>query len=192
MFVLFTKDVYGFGTTMNGYILAYLGVIIAIVQGGLVGRAAEIWAEKYLALGGIAVEAVGLLAIPFAPQLGGLLPAVGPMAGFLPGLSAGLIALLVVLSVLAVGNGFANVSMTTLVSKNAEAERQGGAFGLTQSAGSIARAVGPVAAGALYAGVAFWTPFVAGGLLMGPIFVILAVTIVAQGPVGAVSSGTGD
>ncbi len=192
MFVLFTKDVYGYGTTMNGYILAYLGVIIAIVQGGLVGRAAEIWSEKYLALGGVTVQFVGLTAIPFTPQLGALLPAIGPLLGVLPTLSSGLIALLGVLSVLAVGNGFTNVSMTTLVSKNAEAERQGGAFGLTQSAGSIARAVGPVAAGALYAGVVFWAPFVAGGLLMIPIFLVLALTIVGDETAPDLSFRTGE
>lgn len=192
MFVLFTKDVYGYGTTMNGYILAYLGVIIAIVQGGLVGRAAEIWPEKYLALGGVAVESVGLAAIPFAPQLGAILPAIGPVVNFLPEISSGLLALLVVLAVLALGNGFANVSMTTLVSKTAEEDRQGGAFGLTQSAGSIARAVGPVTAGALYTGLAFWAPFVAGGLLMVPIFVVLALTLVAERPLTVVPSGSGE
>ncbi len=191
MFVLFTKDVYGYGTSMNGYILAYLGVIVAIVQGGLVGRAAEIWPEKYLALGGVAVESIGLVAIPFTPQLGSFLPASGPVAAFLPRVPSELIALLVVLTVLALGNGFANVSMTTLVSKTADEERQGGAFGLTQSAGSIARAVGPVTAGALYTGLAFWAPFVAGGLLMLPIFVILAVTLVVERPVTVVPSSSG-
>jgi MFS family permease len=121
-----------------------------------------------------------------------MLPATGPLVAGVPTLSAGLIALLVVLSILAVGNGFANVSMTTLVSKNAAEERQGGAFGLTQSAGSIARAVGPVAAGALYTGIAYWTPFLAGGLLMIPIFVVLALTIVAAPPVSQATPGAGD
>jgi DHA1 family tetracycline resistance protein-like MFS transporter len=162
MFVLFTKDVFGYGTAMNGYILAYLGVIIAVVQGGLVGRAAAIWDEKTLAIGGVTVEFVGLVAVPFAPQVGTVLPTVGPVG-------PALFALLGILSILAVGNGFANVSLTTLVSRSAAESDQGSAFGLTQSAGSIARAVGPVVAGALYTGVAFWAPFVAGGLVLLPI-----------------------
>ncbi|MFB6086363.1 MAG: MFS transporter [Halodesulfurarchaeum sp.] len=162
MFVLFTKDVYGYGTAMNGYILASLGMIIAIVQGGLVGRAAAVWDEKSLAIGGVTVEFVGLVAVPFAPQVGQYLPAIGPVG-------PGLLALLPILSILAVGNGFANVSLTTLVSRSAAEEDQGSAFGLTQSAGSIARAIGPVVAGALYTGVAFWAPFVAGGMVLLPI-----------------------
>jgi len=171
MFVLFTKDVYGYGTTMNGYILAYIGVIIAIVQGGLVGRAAAIWDEKSLAIGGVTVEFVGLVAVPFAPQLGQFLVPVGPIG-------PGLLALLFVLSILAVGNGFANVSLTTLVSRSAAERDQGSAFGLTQSAGSIARAIGPVVAGALYTGIAFWTPFVAGGLVLLPIGWLLYRTVI--------------
>ncbi len=162
MFVLFTKDVFGYGTTMNGYILAYIGVIVAIVQGGLVGRAADHWDESILAIGGVGVEFVGLVALPFAPQFGVFLPSIGPIE---PSLGA----LLLLLAVLAVGNGFANVSLTTLVSRSASETDQGSAFGLTQSAGSIARAVGPVAAGALYTGVAYWAPFVAGGLVLLPI-----------------------
>ncbi|MFP4530145.1 MAG: MFS transporter [Halodesulfurarchaeum sp.] len=171
MFVLFTKEVYGYGTAMNGYVLAYLGVIIAVVQGGLVGRAADIWDEKTLAIGGVSVEFVGLVAVPFAPQLGRFLPGVGPVG-------PGLLALLVVLSILAVGNGFANVSLTTLVSRSAAERDQGSAFGLTQSAGSIARAIGPIVAGALYTGVAYWAPFVAGGLLLLPIGWLLSRTVI--------------
>ena len=177
MFVLFTKDVYGFGTTVNGYVLAYLGVIVAIVQGGLVGRAAARWGEKRLAMGGAAVEFLALVSLPFAPQLGSFLPAAGP-------LGPELLALLGILAVLAVGNGFTNVSLTTLVSRSASEDEQGSAFGLTQSAASIARAVGPVAAGALYTGLAYWAPFVAGGLLVLPIVVLLHRTMVNDAPAG--------
>jgi MFS family permease len=173
MFVLFTKDVYGYGTAMNGYILAYLGVIVAVVQGGFVGRAATVWDEKSLAIGGVAVEFVGLVAVPFAPQIGQHLFGIGPIG-------PELLALLLVLAILAVGNGFANVSLTTLVSRSAAERDQGSAFGLTQSAGSMARAVGPVAAGALYTGVAFWAPFVAGGIVLLPIGWLLSRTVIGS------------
>jgi len=176
MFVLFTQDRFGYGPEMNGYILAFMGVVIAIVQGGLVGRLTERYGEQRLALVGVGLEALTLAAVPFAPQIAASLPQVGPLWGLLPTLGGGLLVLLAVLLVLAVGNGFANVSLTTLVSKSASDETQGGAFGLTQSAGSIARAVGPVVAGALYTAFVYWSPFVVGGLLMVPILYILATT----------------
>lgn len=169
MFVLFTKDLYGYGPTMNGYILAYVGVVIAIVQGGLVGRLTNRFGELRLALAGVGTMLVTLAALPFSPAVGGRLPSLGVL-----GLTAGLVVLLAVLTFLSVGNGFANVSLTTLVSQYAGDEEQGGAFGLTQSAGSIARTIGPVVAGGLYTVGAYWIPFVLGGLLMVPILAILS------------------
>jgi len=170
MFVLFTKDAYGYGPAMNGYVLAYLGVVIAIVQGGLVGRLTKCYGEQRLAVTGVALELLTLAALPFSPRLGAGLPTLDLSVVQIPG---ALLALLVVLTVLSVGNGLANVSLTTLVSKSAPDEEQGGAFGLTQSAGSIARAIGPVLAGLLYSAIVFWLPFVLGGLLMLPILYVL-------------------
>ncbi|MFB6156201.1 MAG: MFS transporter [Haloferacaceae archaeon] len=176
MFVLFTNDKFGYGTQMNGYILAFMGVVIAVVQGGLVGRVTDRYGEARVAVAGVAIESVSLAVLPFTWTLGSLLPSTGPLFAPLPTLPADLLSLLVVLTVLAVGNGFANVSMTTLVSRSAPAEEQGGAFGLTQSAGSIARAVGPVVAGGLYTAFVYWSPFVVGGVVMVPILYVLVTT----------------
>ncbi len=173
MFVLFTNDVFGFDTAANGYLLAYVGVVVAIVQGGLVGRLTTRFGEVPLATAGGVIELVSLAALPFTPVLGSWLPAVGPVLPVGPTLAPGTIALLVVLTALAVGNGFANVSLNTLVSRSAADSEQGSAFGLTQSAGSLARTVGPVTAGFLYTTIDFRVPFVAAGLLMLPILYIL-------------------
>lgn len=177
MFVLFTKDVFDYGTTANGYLLAYMGVVVAIVQGGIVGRLTKRYGERRVAVAGVAIMGISLAALPFSKALGSTLPAVGPLVGMLPTVPGGVLVMLAVLCWLAVGNGLANVSLTTLVSKNAAEEAQGGAFGLTQSAGSIARTAGPAAAGALYAAIRFWLPFVVGGLLMLPILYLLVTTI---------------
>nr|WP_255359207.1 MFS transporter [Haladaptatus sp. R4] len=131
------------------------------------------------ALVGVGLELVTLSSLPFSPVIGSYLPSIGPISG-------GLFVLLFILMPLAAGNGFANVSLTTLVSNSATEDTQGGAFGLTQSAGSIARAVGPIVAGALYAAVAYWLPFVLGGLLMLPIGYVLLTTFQAKGrPIAA-------
>ncbi|MFB6129218.1 MAG: MFS transporter [Salinigranum sp.] len=176
MFVLFTYDRFGYGPTMNGYVLSYLGVVVAVVQGGLVGRVTERYGEQRVALVGVALVSATLFALPFTPQLGAYLPAAGPLWGALPRVSPGLVALLAVLSVLAVGDGFANVAMTTLVSKSAPVDEQGGAFGLTQSAGGLARALGPGIAGWLYTVLFYWSPFVVGGALTAVILYVLVVS----------------
>ncbi|MFB6133092.1 MAG: MFS transporter [Halanaeroarchaeum sp.] len=184
MFVLFTRDVYGYGPAMNGYVLAYLGVVVAIVQGGVVGRVTERYGERSVAIVGVGIELVALAALPFSPTLGALLPDVGRVDGVLPVLPGALLALLIVLTVLSIGNGFANVSLNTLVSLTAAEDEQGGAFGLTQSAGSIARATGPVLAGLLYTAFVYWVPFVVAALLMVPIAFVL-VQFVSDGRVPA-------
>jgi MFS family permease len=181
MFVLFTKDQFAYGTTANGYLLAYMGIVVAIVQGGVVGRLTRRYGEPRVAVAGVGIMGLSLAALPFSKALGSGVPALGPVVNALPILPGGVLVMLGVLLWLAVGNGLANVSLTTLVSKNAAEESQGGAFGLTQSAGSIARTVGPTAAGALYAAIQFWLPFVVGGLLMLPILYLLATTI-GSGP----------
>jgi len=177
MFVLFLDQIYGYGTTTGGYVLAYVGVVIAILQGGLVGRLTKRYGERALAIGGAALLAVSLVSLPFTPTIGDLLPAVVP--------DHPLVALLLVLTVLAAGNGLLNVSLSALVSRAATDDEQGGAFGLTQSAGSLARTVGPPVAGALYTVVGYWTPFVAGGVLVVPVaFVLLTNRQLAQREVG--------
>lgn len=182
MFVLFTRDLYGYGPTMNGYVLAYLGVVIAVVQGGVVGRVTERFGELTVAVVGVGVELVTLSSLPFSPVLGGFLPDIAvPGAGLT--LSGGLLALLIVLTGLSIGNGFANVSLNALVSRSAAEDRQGGAFGLTQSAGSLARASGPVLAGLLYTAGGYWVPFVLAGVLMLPILAILLGVLERPSPV---------
>ncbi|SDM20858.1 Predicted arabinose efflux permease, MFS family [Halogranum gelatinilyticum] len=172
-FIFLTNDQYGYGATQNAILLTYIGVVLAVVQGGFIGPLTERFGEYHLAIGGAAIQVLTLAAVPFAPRLGAFLPAVGPVTDLLPTLPPGVVALLIVLTPLSVGNAVTNVSLNTLVSRAASADDQGGAFGLTQSAGSLARTFGPALAGGLYTAVGFWSPFVAGGLLMLPIVALL-------------------
>ncbi|WP_410765205.1 MFS transporter [Haloferax sp. DFSO60] len=173
-FIFLTNDQYSYGATENAILLTYIGIVIAIVQGGFIGPLTERFGEYWLALTGVAIQVVMLAAVPFSPILGAVLPSTGNLVSFGPTLPPGVIALLIIMTPLSVGNALTNVSLNTLVSRSATADEQGGAFGLTQSAGSLARTFGPALAGGLYTGIAFWAPFVAGGLLMIPILILLA------------------
>ncbi len=172
-FIFLTNDQYGYGATENAIILTYVGVVLAVVQGGLVGPLTDRFGEYRLAVGGAAIQVLTLAAVPFSPQLGAFVPDLGAVLPFGPVLPAGVLALLAVMTPLSFGNALTNVSLNTLVSRSATDDEQGGAFGLTQSAGSLARTFGPALAGGLYTGIAFWAPFVVGGVLMIPILVLL-------------------
>jgi MFS family permease len=166
-FIFLTSDRLGYGTAENAVLLTYIGVLIAVVQGGLVGPLTDRFGEYRLALAGAAIQVLALAAVPFSLSWA-FVPRLGPV-------ESGAVALALVSTPLAFGNALTNVSLNALVSLNASAGEQGGAFGLTQSAGSLARTVGPALAGLLYVAVAYWTPFVVAGLLFLPVLVLLGV-----------------
>jgi DHA1 family tetracycline resistance protein-like MFS transporter len=125
-FALYTMYRFGFDAQRNGYLFVFVGLIGALIQGMLIGRLVKRWGEMPLVVTGTLLFAGSLLMIPFIrPQTGGLL------------------ALLAVLGVFAVGNSLSGPALTSLASKSAGAGEQGGVLGVTQAAASLARAVGP-------------------------------------------------
>ena len=129
-FPLYTMRRFGYEEHHNGYLFAFIGVLAVIVQGGLIGRLVRKYGELPFVIGGAALFVAGLAALPF----------VGPAAG-------GLAALLGALALLANGTAMATPSLQALASKTAGGAEQGLALGLTQSASSLARVVGPLIGG---------------------------------------------
>jgi MFS transporter, DHA1 family, tetracycline resistance protein len=128
-FALFGEARLGLNANRLGFVFTYVGVVMVIVQGGLVGRLAPRFGERALATVGALVMATSL----------GLLPLVSSLA-----------AAFVVLAGLAVGQGLTNPMLSTLLSRATDADEQGGTLGLGQSLAAAARAVGPIGAGWLY------------------------------------------
>ena len=107
------------------FLFVYVGVLAAVVQGVLVGRATRWLGERRLVIGGLALGAVGLLLLASAHSLG---------------------VVLAVLPVLSLGIGMVMPSLSALVSRGAAADQQGMALGAFQGISSLARVVGPFAA----------------------------------------------
>jgi len=144
-FALFSEHRHHFTASTIGNMFAYVGVVMVVVQGGLVGRAARRFGERSLvALGAIAVAA-GLAFIPLAASWVGLSVAAGLMA---------------------IGMGFGNPSMSSLISRWSSVEDQGGILGLSQSLGSLARIVGPAWGGFLFDHYGPGSPYVSSAVLM--------------------------
>src|ERR671929_230367 len=136
-FGLFTLYRFGFDAHDTGWIFAFVGVIGAIVQGGLIGRLVKKFGEPALVIAGALLFTASLILIPLT----------GPQTGT-P-------ALLALGALFALGNGLATPSLTSLASKSAGAGEQGGVLGVTQSVASLARAVGPlISAWLIYSAVA--------------------------------------
>ncbi len=142
-FAFLGADKFGLGTGQFGMVLAYAGLIIIIVQGGLIGRLSRRFGVRKIAIAGAVSIGAGLTALPFGATL--------PLA-------------LVALGLLAFGHGLATPSLSTLLSVTSSEEEQGTVLGAGQSMGAAARFLGPLIAGALY-DVAHAGPYLTAGAL---------------------------
>ncbi|HEX8747519.1 MAG TPA: MFS transporter, partial [Pyrinomonadaceae bacterium] len=136
-FALFTMFRFGYDAHDTGWLFGYVGVIGAIIQGGLIGRLVKTFGELRLVVTGAFLFTASLFIIPLT----------GPQTG--------LVVLLAVGALFAVGNALSTPSLTSLASKSAGRAEQGGVLGVTQSVASLARVVGPLIASAMiYSAVA--------------------------------------
>jgi len=137
VFSLFMMFRLGYDAFHNGWVFAFVGIISAIIQGGLIGRLVKRFGEPALVIIGSLLFSASLFATPFIG------PAVGLMGILLTG------------AVSSIGNALNAPSLTSLASKSAGAGEQGGVLGAMQSVASLARAVGPsLAAFLIYSALA--------------------------------------
>jgi MFS family permease len=150
-FVLWTERQFDWGPRDNGYLLAYIGVVMVLAQGVLVGRLAMPLGEARVALLGAVVFAIGLAVSPLAALL---LP-----DGALPCVIVGS-------ALLALGLGLGQPSLRGLSSRNAPSDRQGAVLGAGQSCQSLARIAGPAFAGFLFTTYGRHVPYLVDATLM--------------------------
>lgn len=128
-FALLGQRKFDLRSAQLGRIFGGLGIVIVVVQGGLVGRLARRFGERQLALSGSLVLAAGLAVLPWMPTL--------PLT-------------VATLLAVAAGQGLLLPSLSSLLSRASGADEQGGVLGLGQSFSAMARATGPVIAGWLF------------------------------------------
>lgn len=145
MFALFAGARFGYGATTIGYLFAWVGVVLAVVQGVLVGRVVRRVGEDRLVPAAILVMAFALAAHAFAPNVPSLMAAIG---------------------LLAAGMGFNSPSILSMVSRLADPGDQGTTLGVSQSLASLARIVGPVWGGFVFDRFGITVPFLTSAALM--------------------------
>jgi MFS transporter, DHA1 family, tetracycline resistance protein len=139
VFSLFMMFRLGYDAWHNGWIFAFVGIVSAIIQGGLIGKVVKRFGEPVLIITGALLFSVSLILSPF----------VGP--------ATGMIGILSICALSAIGNALSGPSLTSLASKSASAGEQGVVLGVAQSVASLARAVGPsIAAFVIYSAIAHY------------------------------------
>ena len=144
-FALWARSAYGWGPREVGYNFLFVGLVLVAVQGGLIGKLSRRFGEARLVLAGAAMIALGLALLPVALVLWRLL---------------------LVDTLLALGMGLLNPAITSLISQQAEIDERGGVLGVSQSASSLSRILGPAAAGPLFELWGRNAPYYVGAVIM--------------------------
>ena len=152
VFALLTQRNFGWSATQNGYVFTYIGVIVVLMQGGLVRQLVGRWGERNLMLAGLVLLGLGLLMLTWSTNLALLLLATG---------------------VLSLGDGAVTPTSSAMLSLLTPAGEQGEILGFSQGLGGLGRTLGPLIAGALFA-IGPAAPFLAGTLFS---FLAILVTL---------------
>ena len=111
------------------WMFVFIGVVLALVQGGMVRRVVPRWGERRTAMVGLSCVVPGLLLVGFATTV------LVTYAG---------------LFFMALGSGLVMPSLSSLVSRYSPPAQQGIALGTFRAFGALSRAIGPAVGGILY------------------------------------------
>lgn len=147
IFAIWALRKFGFGPRTVGLVLFSLAIIAVSVQGGLVRVLVPLFGEARLAIYGVAFYVAGL---------------------FLVAAAGGLPLTLVGLACCGVGGGAFIPCAAALASKQAQPRERGAVMGTYQVGASLARALVPLASGAIYTSLGPSAPFLAGAAVTAP------------------------
>lgn len=145
VFPLWINVELGYDARHAGYLMAYLGLWMAIVQGRLLGPLARQFGERRLLVAGTAMLVVAYALLPTADTLW---------------------LLCVLLVPVAVGTGINWPTVTSLASQYAPIDKQGAVLGVMQSLSALGRMLGAAWAGWVFGNWTPATPFTLSALLM--------------------------
>lgn len=165
---LFWCDRFGLTERETGYTFAFVGLVVAGVQGGAIGPLVRRFGERTLLRAGLAALAVGMFATAFLRAPAGVDVSRCSTAVTAWEFVRRMGAAWPVIAVISAGNALVMPSVSSLASKLAPTGQAGVVLGGQQSASSLARVLGPALAGLLYQRVGPGAPYVAaaGGMLI--------------------------
>lgn len=112
-----------------GMLFVYMGIIAAIIQGGLIKSLAQKFGEKNLFIVGNMILVAGFVLLPFAQTVSYLI---------------------FVLSIMSIGGSLNLPTLNSLISKAADPQKVGAVMGTSQGIASLGRVIGPTWGGFLF------------------------------------------
>ena len=155
-FAIWAEREVHWGPRETGFFFAYIGVLLIVIQGWLVGVLVRRFGEARIAAPAIAAMAAGIGMLPWSDTI--------PLIA----VSGALMTL---------GYGLGQPSLTALISRASPADSQGAILGVTHSMQSLVRVLGPITAGALFAAYGRDMPFLVGAAILAVAFAV-ALTLV--------------
>jgi multidrug resistance protein len=143
-FALFGERRFGLRLASTGAVFAGIGLVVVAANAGLVAPAVRRLGERGALRLGLLLDAAGLALLAVTHRWAVLVPA---------------------LLALCVGQGLVTPTLSSSVAGTVGAERRGGALGLQQAAGGLARVVGPLAGGFAFQRLGVPVPYIAGAVL---------------------------
>ncbi len=155
-FALLVQSLFNFevqeAAMKTGLLLMSAGLLGAVIQGGMIRKLVPRWGENRLMIVGLALNAVSLLALPLSPSYGMTYLFLIPLG---------------------LGSALLNPCLSAMISKNADASRQGSTMGLSQGFASLARAFGPFVGLWVFAWNAALPYWIAAAIAGGLLFILL-------------------
>jgi DHA1 family tetracycline resistance protein-like MFS transporter len=145
MFALFAQARLDFGVRETGYVLAYVGVQAALLQGGAIGPIVRRWGERRTMRAGLLMAVAGLLGSAWAPNWPLLLATLAPLA---------------------IGLSLATPTLNSMLTQESPEGAYGRTLGLSQSVAALARVLGPLLAGLVFDRLGVPAPFLLAAALL--------------------------
>lgn len=151
-FPVFTINKFNIDPLNIGGLLFTSGIVIAIVQGGLIGKLSRRFGDKNLLMSGILILALGFILFAIANSFWILYP---------------------ILVIISLGVGFITPTLNSQISKIVLPQEIGEVFGVSTSLNSLMGILGPLAAGLLYDNIQPNAPYLSSALMLIVAFILI-------------------
>jgi MFS family permease len=140
------------GPTVMAILFTVMGIVSVLCQGVLVGATIKRLGEEKTTIVGLLLASVGLVLVLVSPEL---------------------VTMIISACLIGIGSGLVNPSISSLVSRRTDSEKQGSTLGVLGSYNSLGRIVGPPAGGWVY-DMNLYMPYISSAILlvMGAVAVI--------------------